>query len=272
MRFAVSAAAAASGLALFALAFLGDPAAWLGQARRGPLPHVVALAPPDGDVEAAKARAAALQGEVDRLRYQLASRPAAPVVPPPAPADVPPVPVAVPERHEAASAAAPEHREARRTAVPPRPARPAPGDDHLRSVLARLRQSAGPPPVGLGEPEPAADAPPPPALGRLAAARAALAGGRTEDARRLLQDAQVMLVFRPIAPEGDAAGAPGAAAGAGDVARALAALGGNDPGLCLRYVDRAVGDLEGAAPQPIARPPVPGPSGPSGYAPAYPPR
>ncbi len=274
MRFAVSAMAAASGLVLFGLAFLGEPEAWLRQAaqRGDPPPPVEILAHPDQDADAA---ARAPEAGADRPGGQLAARPPAPV--PDAPAA--PVAAEIPERHEAAGLPVPEHRDARRTpakaAAPgakPAPARPRSTDD-LSSVLARLRQSGPvmPPERRAPEPDtaPAMQFPPPPALARLAAARAALSGGRAEDARRLLQEAQLLLVFRPVASGGDASEGRGAAASAADVARALEALSGNEPGLCARFMDRAAGDLAGAAPPPFQQAVPPGAGG---YAPAYPPR
>jgi hypothetical protein len=101
----------------------------------------------------------------------------------------------------------------------------------------------------------------------LAAARAALSNGQIEDARRLLQQAQLQLVFRPIDAPGDEP--QGTGRGASDVAHALDALSANDVPLSRRYVDVAVADISGAA----ASPPIQETERrASGYAPAYPPR
>ena len=86
-----------------------------------------------------------------------------------------------------------------------------------------------------------------------------------EEARRLLQEAQLQLVFRPI----DATGEDQASAGkrAADVAHALEAMSANDLQLSRRYIEAALGNSSVTA------------SGPptqqsdrrlSGYAPAYP--
>ncbi|HQT78749.1 MAG: hypothetical protein B7Z80_20630 [Rhodospirillales bacterium 20-64-7] len=143
---------------------------------------------------------------------------------------------------------------------------PRPETDDSQSVLARLRQ-AGPQPLPV--PRPAENRPPAtsPALPRLTAARSALASGHTDDAVRLLQEAQLQLVFRPI----DAPGADPEATGQGasDVARALEALSANNIPASRRYIDRAMADLNGIKTTPSAA--FPG-SGATGYAPAYPPR
>jgi hypothetical protein len=101
----------------------------------------------------------------------------------------------------------------------------------------------------------------------LSAARSALADGQIESARRLLQEAQLQLVFRPDDVTGG--DAPAAGKGAADVAHALDALSANDVPLSRRYLDIAVADLSGAQTNaPIQE----SDRRPSGYAPAYPPR
>ncbi len=153
-------------------------------------------------------------------------------------------------------------------APPPLP--PRQDADDARSVLARLRQSA---------PAPAeqADAPPPtethsrparsPSLPKLAAARAALGSGKVDAARRLLQEAQLQLVFRPVGGSDD--DLPSAGKGAADVAHALEALSANDVPLSRRYIDGAIGDLSGnGVPSPVQESQFRA----TGYAPAYPPR
>jgi hypothetical protein len=137
-----------------------------------------------------------------------------------------------------------------------------------QSVLARLRQLAPssarqtPPPP---DPRPALIASP--MLPRLAAARNALADGRVEDARRMLQETQLQLVFRPIdAAEDDS---PRVGRSAADVAHSLEALSANNIPLSRRYIDKAADDLL----EPGGGAPVPEPQLRStGYAPAYPPR
>jgi hypothetical protein len=159
--------------------------------------------------------------------------------------------------------------------VPAPPPLPLPShqeQDPVQSVLARLRQLApASPPVQRAMPMPPTDPRPRPApspsLPKLTAARAALASGRINDARRLLQEVQLQLVFRPVNGAGDET--PSAGKGAADVAHALDALSGNDVSLSRRYVDAAVDDLSGSG----TIPPVQETQMlPSGYAPAYPPR
>ena len=108
---------------------------------------------------------------------------------------------------------------------------------------------------------------PAPTVPELNAARAALASGRIDDARRLLQQAQLQLVFRPVSSAGE--DSPAAARGAADVARALDALSANDAPLSRRYIDIAAGDLSGIATNPpLQETQIRS----TGYAPAYPPR
>jgi hypothetical protein len=105
----------------------------------------------------------------------------------------------------------------------------------------------------------------------LLAARSALASGQIDEARRLMQQAQLQLVFRPIDSPG---GNPDAAGkGASDVARALEALSANDIPRSRRYVEIAIDDVSGTPGKPPTTPPVQE-SGlrSSGYAPAYPSR
>jgi hypothetical protein len=156
----------------------------------------------------------------------------------------------------------------------PSPPRPAPED--AEAVLARLRQQGhgsqqvdASPPVE-SRPPPVVSAPRPrssPLPPQLAAARAALAAGRMEDARRLLQQAQMQLVFRPVGAAGDDSSPAGK--GAADVAQALEALSATNGALGRRYVDVAIADLSGSA----TSPPVEDAHAHStGYAPAFPPR
>ncbi len=146
--------------------------------------------------------------------------------------------------------------------------------DDMQSVLSRLRQrpyTASPTETApqQGENRPSADAARAPSLARkrLEMARAALLNGRIDDARRLLQEVQVQLVFRPVSPgEEDA---PAAGQGASNVARALGSLSSNDTSQSQHYIERAMDDVAGANPQGIesASGPLTG-----GYAPAYPSR
>jgi hypothetical protein len=156
---------------------------------------------------------------------------------------------------------------------PPQQLSPAPKEaDDTESVLARLRQLSPSVPVAQqGDTSPAPEPRPRPtsssSLSRLNAARSALAGGQIEDARRLLQQVQLQLVFGPVdAPE---EGSPAAGKGAVDVAHALDALSANDVPLSRRYIDVAMGDLSGSP----TNPPIQqSDRRASGYAPAYPPR
>lgn len=180
----------------------------------------------------------------------------------------PPVPpMAVAERHEAA-----------RVPVPPPLPKPKPEPaavrtepDDMASVLTRLRQRPGTPVVVAS-----ADAVPPaapqnrapsPSGQRLAMARTALMKGRIDDARRMLQEVQLQLVFRPVNPSDDDRQASGQSTA--DVARALGALSSNDTAQSQHYIERAMAAVSGASPQRTdsASGQLAG-----GYAPAYPPR
>jgi hypothetical protein len=159
--------------------------------------------------------------------------------------------------------------------LPPPPQQQSPvrqdGDD-TQSVLARLRQLSPPTATApQADISPAPDARPRQTssspLPRLNSARGALASGQIEDARRLLQQVQLQLVFGPV--DGPVEAPQAAAKGAIDVARALDALSANDVSLSRRYIDVAVGDLSGTP----TNPPIQQTDKRlSGYAPAYPPR
>jgi hypothetical protein len=66
----------------------------------------------------------------------------------------------------------------------------------------------------------------------------ALAAGRVDDARNLLEQAQVQLVFRPIGPSGEMTGTRSVAAG--QVAEALSMLGAGDIPRAMQYIDLAM--------------------------------
>jgi Skp family chaperone for outer membrane proteins len=72
----------------------------------------------------------------------------------------------------------------------------------------------------------------------LSDARAALATGRTDVARRLLENAQVQLVFRPVGPSDEASATSSVAAG--QVAEALSMLGAGDVPHAIQYIDLAM--------------------------------
>lgn len=216
----------------------------------------------------------------------------------PAPVPKAPPPAATEAESLKPRRASPPHQDValpRPEPVPPRPVLPRPlpappraDPDDARSVLARLRQTVplrdppgtvtamaerpGPlPQAPLPVPAPLPAPPPPavasPALAGLIGARAALASGRIEEARRKLQQAQLALVFRPLGSDNVQAAA--AANSAADVARALEALSINDPARARRFADRALDDLSGAPPR---APEPPAGNLAAGYAPAYPPR
>jgi uncharacterized protein YdcH (DUF465 family) len=200
------------------------------------------------------------------------SAPAAPAVAQPERPGAQPAVVVGPERLPAPAAErreppAPPERRAARPVLPPPPMVLHQEADNAQSVLARLRQAA---PAAVSAP----DAPPPPerinhgpspSLRRLIAARAALASGQIEDTRRLLQEAQLQLVFRPLGSAEDEPVPAGRAAS--DVAHALEALSGNDLALSRGYIDRAVDDASGHATDAALRSQAPVTPG---YAPAYP--
>jgi hypothetical protein len=211
----------------------------------------------------------ASQAATDQARQQIA---ALQQPPPAAPPDRPASPLP--------AASGPDRREALK--IPaltlPKPkietatARVEPDD--MQSVLSRLRQrpyTASPPENALqqGENRPSTDAARAPSLARkrLEMARVALMNGRIDDARRLLQEVQVQLVFRPVSP--GAEDAPAAGQGASDVARALGSLSSNDTSQSQHYIERAMDEVAGGSPQGIES--VSGPLT-GGYAPAYPSR
>ncbi len=197
---------------------------------------------------------AASQAATDQARQQLVAAQQLPLPPERRDVPKPPVPPLAPKPKAETAAARLE-------------------PDDMSSVLARLRQR----PYGAAQPDnaaqqgdarPVAEGPRPPSLARqrLERARTALLDGRIDDARRLLQEVQVQLVFRPVGPGAD--DAPPAGQGAAAVARALGSLGG-DPAQSQQLIERAIEEVAGASP-----PGIENASGPltGGYAPAYPSR
>ena len=93
-------------------------------------------------------------------------------------------------------------------------------------------QPAAPPPQPAGQP-----AGPPPQE-RLLEARNAAAAGRLDEARHLLQQAQVQLVLRPVSPWQNAPA--GGSVAAGQVAEALSMLDAGDLPHAIQYINLAV--------------------------------
>jgi hypothetical protein len=153
---------------------------------------------------------------------------------------------------------------------PPASPQASPQADDAQSVLARLRQLA---PTSSQQADTSRTVEPRPrpapssVLPRLNAARVALSNGQIEDARRLLQQVQLQLVFGPVDAPGDTP--PSASKSAVDVAHALDALSANEVPLSRRYIDVALGDLSG---NPTNTPIQESDRRASGFAPAYPPR
>jgi len=115
------------------------------------------------------------------------------------------------------------------------------------SVLNRLRresrtrtpveQPVGQDVANARPADPAMQAPAPPRE-RLSDARAALAAGHTDEARQLLEQAQVQLVLRPVGPSDGASATTSVAAG--QVAEALSMLGAGDVPHAMQYIDLAI--------------------------------
>ena len=85
-------------------------------------------------------------------------------------------------------------------------------------------------------------------------ARTALAAGRTDEAQRLLEQAQVQLVLRPVSPSQDAPISGSVAAG--QVAEALSMLGAGDLLHAIRYINLAVAQADPAPVLATGAPPV----------------
>ncbi len=85
---------------------------------------------------------------------------------------------------------------------------------------------------------------------RLEMAREALTGGRVDEARQYLEQAQMQLVFRPVTPTGE--DAPGGSRMASDVASALSMLGAGNGSGALQYIDRAMTETRPAGNPPAA--------------------
>jgi hypothetical protein len=88
-------------------------------------------------------------------------------------------------------------------------------------------------------------------MGRLLDARAALAAGRLDEGRALLEQAQVQSVLRPVGPSDNAASTGSVAAG--QIAEALSMLGAGDVPRAMRYIDLAMAQ---ARPAPAALRPI----------------
>jgi hypothetical protein len=160
----------------------------------------------------------------------------------------------------------PPARTAVAAAAPPRPAQPAvklaPTEPDAReAVLSRLRREA--PSRSDRGISPRADkvqvAPDQPRVTsprqRLMDARTALVAGRTDDARHLLEEAQVQLVFRPVSPSQDSPVTGSVAAG--QVAEALSMLGAGDVLHAIRYINLAVTQADQGPTVATAAPPPP---------------
>jgi hypothetical protein len=164
-------------------------------------------------------------------------------------------------------------------ASPPRPAqpavKPAPSEPDAReAVLSRLRHEAPsrsdrvvsprPDKVQVVPDQPRVTSP----RQRLMDARTALVAGRTDDARHLLEEAQVQLVFRPVSPSQDTPVTSSVAAG--QVAEALSMLGAGDVLHAIRYINLAVTQADqGPAVATVAPPPPTGYPQPQRYGDGY---
>jgi hypothetical protein len=135
-------------------------------------------------------------------------------------------------------------------ASPPKQAAATKPDDR-EQVLQRLRhetaksKSAAPAPDALvpnettAQPAPLSQEPGgPPAQERLLEARNAAAAGRIDEARHLLQQAQVQLVLRPVSPWQSAPA--GGSVAAGQIAEALSMLDAGDLPHAIQYINLAV--------------------------------
>lgn len=154
-----------------------------------------------------------------------------------APAAKPPAP-ATGQAAATTPAAKPPAPPAGQAAATTPAAKSPPAPDYADAVINRLRHTAPQPPVSRNSEPPTGDAQASSAHNRLASARAALAAGRIDDARRLLEQAQVQLVFRPV----DAAGnvESNGSVAAGDVAEALSMLGAGDVRDAMQYIELAL--------------------------------
>jgi len=266
LRITLSAVAALAGLLLLSFAIFGQPELYLHQMRQQ-WSTVADGASPDQEAEALALQVAQLQQLLMQLKGQLVASQAA--------ADQANQQLASLRQQQAA---APPVRGDSQVAVATEPAPPKPRQeaatpriepDDMQAVLSRLRQrpAASTQPADAPSAVEAPNPTPSPSRQRLALARAALVNGRIDDARKLLQEVQLQLVFRPVNPAGD--DPPAAGQGAFNVARALGSLSSNDTGQSRRYIERAMDEMAGGNAQTVDN--VPGPL-PGGYAPAYPPR
>jgi hypothetical protein len=198
------------------------------------------------EIEASQQRAAdavkqvaAQQAALDKLKIEAelakarAGSPGAPQQ------DVKPAPTARAEPPQAAPKIA--------ARAAPSSSRPAPPDpDSPEAVVNKLRRQAEPySQVALdaanARPVVPAEQRSAPSRQRLRDARAALAAGRIDEARSVLEQAQVQLVLRPVGP--DENGPNTGSVAAGQVAEALSMLGAGDVPRAMRYIELAMAQM-----------------------------
>lgn len=199
------------------------------------------------NVEALRQQHAAEQAELDKLKSTPPPMPT-PHAPPPQPQPAPAAQIQPPARPIDLAKNTPPERKTPPTgkdfASPvskpvlalPEQTQPA-NFAAAETVLNRLRRlpPSGTTPTGATDEQPQPSASP---GARLSDARRALRTGRIDEARSLLEQAQVQLVFRPVNASGDMA--PTGSVAAGDVAEALSMLNSGDIPDAERYVDLAM--------------------------------
>jgi hypothetical protein len=271
-RYVMAGAAVMAGFVLLFIASFGSlhrqAAGAIDQPRDGSVSSEQ-LAAMRAQIQDATQTVTTLQSQVQQARQDLATlqsqrpgqpQPRRPVAPPP------PVPAPTRPAASTASPRRPDDATIQQTEAAPRPAesdaRSAMQDalDRLRRTVAATQttdNAAYPHPQAVVPPSetpPAPSSPPAgesarvPAIDRLTDARAAVVAGRTDDASRFLQAAQLLLVFRAEDPGGPV---PRASQAAAPVGRALAALGDGDRDRALAAIDQAIGVL--GTPPPVPR-------------------